>query len=249
MSVYSVKDVLHSIKIRLHRSNLPGAKGAYYASAVNEAALSVEDVAAALKNRGGFTGNYFDLVAYVREFLQEMAYQLCDGFAVNTGWFLIKPVIGGLFESADEGFDPKKHTVSFRYRTGAPLRALAHEVVIELESANSYIDCFADAESGSMNKTVTPGGFFTATGRKIKVTGESPGCGVWFVSKTRRERRYKVERALAENTSAKVIGMVPALPAGEYFVEIKTCYTVGGKDMKELRAVKSGFTVRAGQGT
>jgi hypothetical protein len=61
----------------------------------------------------------------------------------------------------------------------------------------------------------------------------------------RPTRRYKVERALFENTSSKLIGLVPALPAGEYFVEIKTCYTVGGIDLKEPRVIKSGFTVRA----
>jgi hypothetical protein len=244
MSVYSVKDVLHRVRIRLHRSNLPGAKGAYYAGAANEAVLSIEDVAATLKSRGGFTGNYHDLVSYVREFFKEMAYQLCDGYAVNTGWFLIKPVIGGLFESADEGFDPKKHTVAFRYRTGAPLRALAREVVVELEGANGSIDCFTDAESGTVNGTVTPGGFFTVSGRKIKAA-EGPDGGLRFVSKAHHARRHKVEKALAENTATKVIGMVPALPAGEYFVEIKTCYTVGGKDMKDPRTIRSAFTVRA----
>jgi hypothetical protein len=235
MSVYSVKDVLHRVRIRLHRSNLPGAKGAYYAGAAHEAVLSVEDVAAALKNRGGFTGNAADLAAHVREFFKEMAYQLCDGFAVNTGWFLIKPVIGGLFESANEGFDPKKHTVAFRYRTGAPLRALAREVVVEMEGAGGCIDCFTDAESGTVNGTVTPGGFFTVSGRKIKAA-EGPDGGLRFVSKARHARRYKVEKALAENTTTKVIGLVPPLPAGDYFVEIKTCYTVGGKNMKEPRA-------------
>jgi hypothetical protein len=247
MPINDVKDVLHRIRIRLHQSNLPGAKGAYYAGAVNEAVLSVEDVAAALKNRGGFTGNYYDLVEYVRQFFQEMAYQLCDGFAVNTGWFSIKPAVGGLFKSAGEGFDPEKHKVAFRYRTGALLRALAREVVIELEreADAGFIDCFTDTESGSLNEIVTPGGFFTVAGRRIKVAGDRPDCGVWFVSAARPFRRYKVEKALAENTSAKVISMVPALPAGKYFVEIKTCCTVGGYGLKEPVTIKSGFTVRA----
>jgi hypothetical protein len=248
MPINDVDDVLHRIRIRLHRSNLPGAKGAFYARPVNEAALSVEDVAAALKTRGGFTGNYYDLVEYVRQFFLEMAYQLCAGFAVNTGWFSVQPVIGGLFESADEDFNPEEHRVSFRYRTGASLRNLAGNVVIEVAGkagAGGLIDCFNDAESGSANQTATPGGFFTITGRKIKVTGESSDCGVWFVSTGRPARRYKVKKALAENVNAKVIGLVPALPAGKYHIEIVTCYTVGGKDLKEPKTVKSGFTVRA----
>jgi hypothetical protein len=248
MSVYSVKDVLHRVKIRLHRSNLPRAKGAYYAHVVNEAALSIEDVAAALKNRGGYTGNYYDLVEHVRQFFNEMAYQLCDGFAVNTGWFSIQPVIGGLFESADEGFDPKEHKVGFRYRTGALLRAPAQAVVVELEGrmdTGGGITCFTDAASAMVNKRVTPDGFFTISGNKIKVKGDSPDCGVWFVSTTSPFRRYKVERALTENVSTKVIGMVPPLPAGKYVVEIKTCYTVGGIDLKQPKTIKSGFTLKA----
>jgi hypothetical protein len=248
MSIYDVKDVLHRIRVRLYRSNLPRAQGAYYARPANEAALSVEKVAAALKNRGGFTGSYSDLVQHVRLFFEEMAYQLCDGYAVNTGWFLIQPVIGGLFESPEDGFDPKKHRVSFRYRTSSRLRRLSENVEIEIEGAaeGGWIEFFTDIDSGSVNQTVTPEGLFSAQGRKIKVTGNSPDCGVWFVSKADPSRRYKVARALADNKSARITGLVPALPAGEYGVEIVTCYTVGGIDLKEPKTVTSGFTVRTG---
>jgi len=258
MSVYDLKDVLHHIKVRLYRSNLPRAQGGYYARPANEAALSVEQVAAALKTRGGFTGSYSDLVQHVHLFFEEMAYQLCDGFAVNTGWFSVQPVIGGLFESANEDFDPKEHTVAFRYRTGAALRNLARKVEIEMEGeadVAGWIDCFTDFESGLVNQTVTPGGFFSIDGRKIKVigpagtTGTGPDCGVWFVQDTNQPQRYKAAHSLAENTSTKIVGLVPALPAGEYGVEIITCYTVGGKKLKEPKIIKSRFTVRALQGT
>ena len=250
MPIYDVKDVLHNIRVRLYRSNLPRSNGAFYARPVNEAALSVETVAAALKNRGGFTGSYSDLVQHVHLFFEEMAYQLCDGFAVNTGWFSIRPVIGGLFKSANEGFDPKEHTVAFRFRTGARLSELAENVEIAMEGeaeVSGCLDYFTDIESGTVNKTVTPGGLFRAAGRKIKVTGGKAYCGVWFVSKTRPPRRYKAGSALLENASAKIIGTVPALPSGEYCVEIVTCYTIGGRELKKPKTIKSGFTLRAGQ--
>jgi len=245
MPVYDIKEVLHRIRVRLHRSNLPRAKGAYYARPANEAALSVEKVAAAMKNRGGFTGSYDDLVLHVRMFFQEMAYQLCDGYAVNTGWFLVQPVIGGLFESPDEGFDPKKHRIGFRFRAGSRLRKLAEnaEVIMETAAHSGSIDCLTDLESGLVNEAVTPGGLFIAEGRRIKVTGTSPDCGVWFVSQKDPDRRYKVAKALAGNSSSKVVGIVPALPAGEYGLEIVTRYTIGGKELKEPKTVKSAFTV------
>jgi hypothetical protein len=90
--------VLHRIRVRLFPSNLPGPKKTWYARTANEAELAVEDVAAAMVKRG-FTGNYHDLVRHVREFLDETAYQLCDGYAVNMGYFSIHPAVGGLFAS------------------------------------------------------------------------------------------------------------------------------------------------------
>jgi len=253
MTIKQIDDVLHTIKVRLYRANLPRAKGAFYARPVNEAVLSVEDVAAALKSRGRFTGNYRELVQHVREFFLEMAYQLCDGYAVNTGWFLVQPVIGGLFNSANGEFDPGKHAADFRYRTGARLRRLARNIVIKIEGeadTSGCIDLFTDVESGLENQTVTPGGFFRIEGLKIKVAGvegaadPGPECGVWFVKDAGAPpQRYKVTRALAENTRAKVIGMVPALPAGDYGIEIVTCFAGGGKRLKSPKTVKSGFTV------
>jgi len=114
---------------------------------------------------------------------------------------------------------------------------------METAAGNGSIDCLTDLESGLVNQTVTPGGLFIAEGRRIKVTGTSPDCGVWFVSQEDPARRYKVAKALAENTSSKVAGLVPALPAGEYGVEIVTCYTIGGKALKEPKTVKSTFTI------
>jgi hypothetical protein len=248
MSIYEVKNVLHRIRVRLIPNNLLNVRGAYVAGVSNEAELSLEDVAAALKNRGGFTGNYHDMVEHVRQFLREAAYQLCDGFAVNLGWFSIRPVVGGGFETAHEVFDREKHPVSFRFRARAPLRDRARHIVIELDGPADIcgcIDSFTDAASGAVNGTLTPGGLFSISGRKIKVAGNDPECGVWFVSLANPAQRHKVSSALAENVSTKLIGLVPALPAGEYAIEIKTQYTLGGKDLKKPRTVKSGFTLNA----
>jgi hypothetical protein len=75
-------EVLHRVRVKLYPNYLPKVEGAYIARMDNEASLTVEEVCAALKNRGGFTGNYDDLVEHVRQFFDEAAYQLCDGFAM-----------------------------------------------------------------------------------------------------------------------------------------------------------------------
>ncbi|MDR2194250.1 MAG: hypothetical protein LBP19_07270, partial [Treponema sp.] len=101
--INAVTEVLHRIRVKLYPNYLSTIAGAYIARTDSEASLTIEDVCAALKNRGGFTGNYDDLVTHVKQFLDEVAYQLCDGFAVNLLYFLAYPNVGGTFDKIMEG--------------------------------------------------------------------------------------------------------------------------------------------------
>jgi hypothetical protein len=241
--INDVNEVLHRIRVKLYPNYLPKVEGAYIARTDNEATLSIEEVCAALKNRGGFTGNYNDLVEYVRQFFDEAAYQLCDGFAVNAGYFSVHPNVGGTFDKATEGHDTGKHPVTFRFRTRAPLRALAEHIVVEVEGladSSGYIDEFIDITTGAVNELLTPGGMFSVSGHKIKVEGDKPGVGVYFVSAADPSRRVKVEGHLAENTSSKLIGVIPALSAGAYTLEIVSQYSSGSNPLKEPRIITFG---------
>ena len=40
--------------------------------------------------------------------LIDMAYQVCDGFTTNLGYFTIHPNVGGVFQNQNEGHDHKK---------------------------------------------------------------------------------------------------------------------------------------------
>jgi hypothetical protein len=185
------------------------------------------------------------LVECVKRFFGEPSYQLCDGFAVNTGYFSIHLNVGGTFYKVAEGWDGKKHPVTFRFR--APLRELAEHIVVEIEGlANvaGYIDEFTDVSTGAVNETLTLGGIFAVVGHKIKVFGNDPEVGIYFVSTDGAELRVKVDRRLAENTGTKLIGIIPALDAGEWKVEIKTQYAGSGDtELKTPRVVESAFTL------
>ncbi|MDR0759868.1 MAG: DUF4469 domain-containing protein [Treponema sp.] len=183
MAINNENEVLHRVRVKLHPNYLPNAEGAYIARTVNEASLSIEEVCAAGKSRGGFTGSYDDFVEHVHQFFGEAAYQLCDGFAVNTGYFSIHPNVGGTFDKVTEGHDTGKHPVTFRFRTRAPLRALAEHIVVEVEGladSSGCIDEFIDVTTEVVNETLTPGGQFNVSGRKIKAAGDKPeaGCGL-----------------------------------------------------------------------
>jgi hypothetical protein len=245
--VNSVTEVLHRIRVKLYPNYLTHVEGAYIARTDNEASLSIEEVCAALKNRGGFTGSYDDLVEHVKQFFDEAAYQLCDGFAVNTGYFSVHPNVGGTFDKVIEGHDTKKHPVTFRFRTLSALRALAEHIVVEVEGladVQGYIDEFIDVSTESVNDTLSPGGMFSIAGHKLKVAGDNPEVGVYFVPETDPAGRVKVSGHLAENTASKLIGVIPALDAGKWQVEVKTQFSGSGSTMlKAPRTITSAFTL------
>jgi hypothetical protein len=245
--ISNVNEVLHRIRVKLYPNYLPRVEGAYIARTDNEASLSVEQVCAALKNRGGFTGNYDDLVEYVKQFFDEAAYQLCDGFSVNTGYYSIHPNVGGTFNAVNEAHDKEKHPVSFRFRTLAALRSLAERIDVEVEGladVQGYIDEFIDITTEAVNETATPGGMFSISGHKIKVVGEDPACGMYFVSQGDSPQEVKVAGHLAENTGSKVIGVIPSLTAGEWKAVIKTQFSGSGSTiLKAPRVIESFFTL------
>jgi len=242
-----IEEKMHRVRVRLRRNNLPGAVGAFLARTVSEALLSIEEICASLKNRGGFTGNYDDLVSFVKQFLEEVVYLLCNGFAVNMGYFSIHPVVGGYFDTAHGDIEPKEHPITFRFHARKPLRKLSKYIDVEIikATAGGVIDSFFDVDSEAANKTITPGGLFIVSGDKIKVTGNHPDVGVYFVSRSDPSLRYKVTGALPGNTRSKIIGVVPPLSAGEYVIEVKTQFTPGGINLNEPRTVVSDFTLRA----
>jgi hypothetical protein len=246
--INQVNEVLHRIRVKLYPNYLVNVEGAYLARTDNEASLSIEDVCAALKNRGGFTGNYNDLVEYVKQFFDEAAYQLCDGFAINTGYFSVHPNVGGTFDKVSQSHDANKHPVTFRFRTRAPLRSLAGHIIVEVEglaNVSGYIDEFTDVSTESVNDILTPGGMFSIAGHKIKVAGNESEVGLYFIPEDSASQPVKVGGHFAENTASKLIGVIPPLPAGKWKIEVRTRYSGGNNPLKESRTITSAFTLTA----
>jgi hypothetical protein len=239
-------EVFHRIQVWLYLNYLHNVEGLYLARTNSDASLTIEQVCTTLKNRGGFTGNYDDLVEHVKQYFDEAAYQLCDGFAVDTGYYSIHPNVGGTFDKVTEAHDREKHPITFRFRTRARLRALVSHIsvdVLGLADVNGYIDEFLDVTTGSVNESLTPKGIFTISGSKIKVDGDDASVGISFVLASDPTQYALVDGNLAENTPMKVIGSVPDLPAGTWKVRIVTQSPSGGKTVKEPRTIESKFSL------
>jgi hypothetical protein len=248
MGIFDVKEKLNNIRVKLYQNNLPKAEGRFIARNESGTPLEIEEVCAYMKNRGGFTGSYDDLIEHVKRFLDETMYQLCNGKAVNMRYFSIHSSVGGTFDSAHERHDHDKNPVTFRFRCRRAMRELARAtgvIIIAVADAAGYISDFTDVSSQGINETVKRGGQFVISGHKIKVEGDDPSCGLYFES-VPNKRRIKVEGQLAENSPSKIIGIVPRLAAHrQYKVVIISQFTGSGTLLKTPRVITSDFALEA----
>jgi hypothetical protein len=64
--INEINEVLHKIEAKLYPNYWGKGEGAYVARSKAEAPLTLEDICAADKNCGGFTGQYEDLLDHAR---------------------------------------------------------------------------------------------------------------------------------------------------------------------------------------
>lgn len=238
--------ILHRIRVKLYPNYLQNVEGMYIARTNNERTLDIEDICTVMKTRSGFTGKYEDLLEHVRQYYEEVAYQLCDGYAVTNGYYTVHPNVGGTFDSVNEAHDREKHPITFRFGARAKLRKLAMEIEVEVESiadGAGFIDMFIDYEEDSTNSLFVPGNQFAIRGSKIKVEGDDPNIGVFFVPEDDPSGAVKMTR-LAQNNPSMITGIAPATGHQYNRIEIRTQYSgAGGKFLKTLRTIISPFTL------
>jgi hypothetical protein len=237
--INEVTEVLHKIEAWLYPNYLGKGEGAYIARAKAEAPLSIEDICASAKNRGGFTGQYEDLVEHVHIFVNELIYQLLDGFSAQIGdYFSLHTRLGGTYGERDH-IDPAKISISFRELL--KLKELLLKITVQNMGAAGdgvYIDDIIDIHTSSLNDVITPNGMLRVTGNKLKIDGGASSVGVYFVNQT-DDSRVKVSENLALNRATELVVMIPTLTAGTWKLELVTQYSSGTVLLKEPRTIQA----------
>jgi hypothetical protein len=242
--MYGTKSVLHKIRVKLYPNYLPNGE-AFLARTDSEAVINVEQVCAALRDRGGFTGNYHDLVEHIKQYYEEVGYQLCDGYTVSNGLYAIYPNLGGTFATVQETPDHRKHPLTFRFRPLRALRKLAGHIGISIDGEADiagYIDSYTDTEEQSVNGIFIEGNMFVIQGSKIKIAGDHPDVGLYFNPVLDPERLQKVER-ISENNPSKITGIAISTGYEENRLVIKTQFASGNTLLKEPRTITSKFFI------
>jgi hypothetical protein len=227
-----METILHRIKAYLYDNPLTKEDVSDYVARVSsEQSLNVKQIAEAATSRGGADISASAMEHAVNLWLKEMAYQLCDGFSVNTGWFTASVHIKGVFESPQEHFNPEKHHIVFEFHQGADLRRDLSAVTVDiLGVADSGISIMqvTDMKTGSVNDLLTPGRNLKITGHKIKVEGAKAGVGILFRSQDDPEAVTPVPADdIVVNNPSELIIVIPPLVKDTYKLEITTQFSMG----------------------
>ena len=100
-------------------------------------------------------------------------------------------------------------------------------------STDPYITEVADIVSGKVNEVLTKGGVVQLTGSRLKFDAKDAAQGIFFVPETGEAVRAAV---IAENKPARLMAIIPAdLPAGTYYIEVRTKYANATKQLKTLK--------------
>jgi hypothetical protein len=234
--------ILHRIKAFLYINFLTKFNvNDYIARVDSERSLNVKEICETAAARGGSDISAPAMEHAVNLWLKEMAYQLCDGYSVNTGYFNAAVHIKGNFDSPNEHYNPEKHTLLFELHQGDLLRKeleTVHVDVLGVADVGIDIAQVVDAKTGSVNDLLTPGRNLKITGHKLKVVGEKPGVGVSFISQDDPEAVYLVPADdIVVNNPSEVIIIIPQLLKDTYKLKITSQFTgSGGIVLKEPRS-------------
>ena len=233
--------ILHTIKAYLYDNVLTTDNpNDFIARVSSERSLGVRQICETASSRGGADVSAAAMEHAVELFLKEMSYQLCDGYSVNVGYFTAAAQIRGVFDSATETFNVEKHNLFFQFIQGEKLRTEIPAIKVDiLGTANSsaLILQVTDVKTGSVNELLTPGRNLKIQGTKIKVVGENPAIGIFFVN-TVTNARTKVDTSdMVVNNPSELIVLIPTLPVGSYKLEVVTQYRGTGL-LKEPRVAE-----------
>jgi len=129
-----------------------------------------------------------------------------------------------------------------------PLHNLVKYITVDITGVadgNAFIDEFIDRDENSVNEIFSPGNMFCINGNKIKLAGDDPSCGVFFVPVTDPSKAVKVIR-IGENSASTVTGIAPDTHYQYNRIEIRTQYSGSTTTfLKAPRSIVSDFVLEA----
>lgn len=227
------------INYTLEENELTGDPKKYKAQVVNSRSYTFNDIANYLLQHN--TGLSSAVIRGVWEGIKGAVEEyVSDGSSVRTELFHIRPSIRGVFESQNDCFDASRHKIRLNLYPGSLLRKIPEKLKAKKvnSGARSFIHSVTDISTSSVNDSLTPGKSIRITGSGLKITGDDPSCGIYFVPEKSSSTPIKAEISeVVVNNPSELIAIVPRLKKGKWNLRLITQYSRGHKYLKKPRNV------------
>ena len=229
----SKKSILHEVVIYLYENYLTAVETDYVGKVEMARTLGLNEVCDSAVLRGGANISSEAIRHGSEIMLKEMAYLLCDGFAINFGYFSISLKVQGVFNSPTDTYDPTRHTLLFQITPGILMRNELQYIRVRnmgVKRNAVYIALVTDTFTGLTDGTVTPGEDIIIQGTRVRIApddGSDPIVGIFIISADGSVT--PVTRRLTQNDPSRVIARVPDIAPGSYTLRIVTKASQGNK--------------------
>ena len=206
----------------------------YSAQAHSMTSLDKEAVITRMLNRGT-TLTRTDILAVFNNLEETVVEALLEGNNLTLPLFNTSFSVSGVFDSPLDSFDGNRHKLNINLTKGVLLRGA--EKNVKLEKTNTpapqpNIQEVKDSVTGSVNEKLTSNGVIEVRGYNLKIEGDDPTCGLWFIDNAGNETKAAV---LIENKPARILAIIPNLDNGECRIKVVTQYVNNHKFLKTPR--------------
>jgi hypothetical protein len=193
--------------------------------------LDKEAIITRMLNRGTLLTRT-DILAVLNNLEETVIEALREGYNITHPLFHTAFSISGVFDSPLDSFDGNRHKLNINLTKGLLLRDIEKKIKFEKTASVAplpQIQEVKDSISGKVNEIITPNGVIEVYGYNLKIEGDNPSCGLWFVNEKGEEKKAEV---IIENKPSKILAMVPPVNQGKWKVKVVTQFSVGGKWLK-----------------
>jgi hypothetical protein len=212
-------------------------EGSKIAIPVSKGSIGEEGIAKAIVKMGSTVGE-IDVLAVMRGLNKAVTSLSEMGFTINLPLFRTSFSMTETYNADGTPAQGGKNKVKINLHKGSKLSEA--ESNLRTERTNPPADALTvymvrDNESDTADDKLTPGGSFEVYGNGLKIDGDDPACGLYFVDADGKE--YKAGKFTAKGNIPKMLSaMIPQLEPGQYQIKVVTQYA-GSKPRKDPKTV------------
>lgn len=211
-----------TIKAYFRQKPFKSMKDMFMPVAVHKGRLRMRDVIDRMNDRGTYSKETIEnLVNNFHETAMELA---ADGYNVDAGLVYLRAMITGT-NSAHE-IDHKINKVVISAIPGKKLQKAGEQTKIELgRHKNVYKGVMGIGLPNLRDADITERSMVKIYGNHLKIAGEHPACGVFFIHAETKEAIQVPANPIVDNFPQSLLLILPEeLVAGTYQLKITTCY-------------------------